>query len=560
MKRDIERLRDDRYDLLVIGGGIYGAAAARAAALRNMKVALIERGDFGQATSANSLKVIHGGLRYLQHLDLKRMREAIRARRRLLQLAPHLVHPQSFVIPTYGHGLHGREAMAAALALNDLISWDRNRSVQLAKHIPAGRILTRKEGRCIMPGISEVKLTGAAQWYDCVVRNTERLTLSFILAAAELGARVANYVRAENYIVHRDTVTAIKATDCLTKDTFEIRARLIVDATGPWADSLATSLPGGGHPPAHTAWAKAVNLVIKHRLFGNHAVGIASRRQHTDPDAVMNKGDRYYFFIPWREGTLVGTSYKPYTGPPEDCKVERRDVTALVEEVNRIYPPAQLTSQDVSFWHTGLLPCAPEDGTTSSYVNLLKHEQILDYATVAGLEGLIAVRGVKYTTASTVADKVASLALAKLGRPVLSRLPDPPLPGGEEAVTGSLNLSAPDDPSSTHARILTHLKRQYGARHDVILNYARNDPRHMEPVSPELETIVAEVLHAVREEMAQTLRDVVLRRTELGTLAYPGDRAIKRCARIMARELGWDKQKTTNEIDEVKRMYDLPAE
>jgi glycerol-3-phosphate dehydrogenase len=559
VKRDIERLCDDTYDLLIIGGGIYGAAIARAAALQNLKVALIERGDFGQATSANSLKVVHGGLRYLQHLDVKRMRESIRARRRLLQLAPHLVHPQSFVIPTYRHGLHGKELMAVALALNDLVSWDRNRSVHPAKRIPSSRTLSRQECLHIMPGVNQMGLTGAAQWYDCVVCNTERLTLSFILSAAERGARVTNYVQAKDYIVKQDTVSGINATDCLTGNALAIRSRLTVDATGPWTDTLTGTLPKRYHATTSTAWVKAINLVVTRRLFQDHAVGIPGSEQYADPDAAINKGDRYHFFVPWHQGTLIGTSYWPYQGSPEACVLEAQDLDDLIEEVNQIYPCARLTRDDVSFFHAGLLPAASSVTTAGPRVQLIKHEQITDYAEKTRLNGLVGVGGVKYTTAVEVADKVTRLVLKKLGRRAIIQSPEPPLVGGEEVMTDVWDVPSAGRASDLKARTFGHLKRLYGTRYEMILAYARRHPTWIERISPEHDTIIAEVVHAVREEMARKLSDIVLRRTELGTLGYPGDSAINRCAEIMARELRWNRQRIKDETDEVRQLYDLPA-
>jgi glycerol-3-phosphate dehydrogenase len=162
MKRTLERLANESFDLLVVGGGIHGAAALREATSRGYKTALIEQGDFGQATSANSLKIIHGGLRYLQQGDFKRMRQSIRARRMFLQSAPHLVHPQPFLLPLYGHGLRGREFMAAGLFLNDWMSWDRNRSLTPENSIPSGEILSARECLNLFPELEKKGLTGGA--------------------------------------------------------------------------------------------------------------------------------------------------------------------------------------------------------------------------------------------------------------------------------------------------------------------------------------------------------------------------------------------------------------
>src|SRR5919206_1378584 len=173
--RDLGALAGRVFDLAVVGGGIYGICAMRGAARRGLAACLVERDDFVAATSSNSLKILHGGLRYLQHGDLPRMRESIRERRLMLRFAPHLVRPLPFVLPTYGYGLRGKLILRAALALNDLIGSDRSAGVLPARQIPPGRVIGRDELRTLVPGLEDSGLSGAAIWYDCLVANTERL-------------------------------------------------------------------------------------------------------------------------------------------------------------------------------------------------------------------------------------------------------------------------------------------------------------------------------------------------------------------------------------------------
>jgi len=194
MRRGIDRLASEEFDLLIVGAGIYGACAAWDASLRGLRVALIDRGDFGGATSQHSQKTIHGGLRYLQQADLKRMRESIRERRTLMRIAPQFVSPFPCVMPTYGHLTRGREALAVAMLANDLVGLDRNRIDDPAKRIPRGRTVSRRRVLELLPGIPTKGLTGGAVWHDCQAHNTERLLLSFVLGACEKGAAAATYV------------------------------------------------------------------------------------------------------------------------------------------------------------------------------------------------------------------------------------------------------------------------------------------------------------------------------------------------------------------------------
>ena len=216
MKRDIEKLSETEYDVVIIGAGIYGACAAWEAASRGLKAALIDKGDFGSATSANSLKIIHGSLRYLQDLDFKRMRESSNERRVLMKIAPHLVHPMPVVMPTYGHGAKGKEIMKLALLVNDIITFDKNKGNSPEKHIPRGKIISKNECIEILPDIDKKGLTGAALWYDAQMHNSERLTLAFVQSAANAGADVANYVEADRFVMDGNKVTGVKAIDNLT--------------------------------------------------------------------------------------------------------------------------------------------------------------------------------------------------------------------------------------------------------------------------------------------------------------------------------------------------------
>ena len=215
----------------------------------------------------------------------------------------------------------------------------------------------------------------------------------------------------------------------------------------------------------------------------------------------------------------------------------------------QVKPPSR------SFWLRMSQYCLRTYALLSS--NETGAQQVVDYAMHGGPEGIVAVLGVKYTTAASVADEVADLAMTKLGRVAEKEIPDPPLPGGERTGEADPTGQAQGIGATSRAIALDHLKEQYGSRHTVILEYARENTQHLESVSSNTTTTVAEVLHAVREEMARTLSDVVLRRTELGTLAYPGDRAIERCADIMSHELGWDKKKKMDQIDDVMQAYEL---
>jgi glycerol-3-phosphate dehydrogenase len=387
VKRDLGTLANREHDLLIVGGGIHGAAAAWDAADRGLSVALVEADDFGSRTSWNSLKTIHGGLRYLQTLDVRRMRESIRERQALLRIAPEIVRPLPFVVPTYGHGVKGREALALALRLNDLVSADRNQDLAPEQQIPPGRMLSRAEVLDLFPGLPDAGLNGAARWTDAQVESSERLTVGFVRAAADAGAAVANHLAVEGFLRSDSRVTGARCRDRVGGASVDINARLVLNAAGPGMDGVL-GLAGIARPP--TPLLRAVNLVFGRNFVGSCALGVSA-------------GGRFLFLVPWRGRSMVGTAYWPA------ASADRDDVPEFLDEARRAYPWASLGAGDVTLVHRGLVPGHGGAGGLATRHRLIDHERD------DGAPGLISVQGVKYTTARGVAQEAVDLALARLG-------------------------------------------------------------------------------------------------------------------------------------------------
>jgi len=556
MKRDLAQLRGKQFDVLIIGGGIYGVCAAWDAALRGLSVALIEKNDFGSATSSNSLKIIHGGLRYLQQADFKRMRESIAERTILMRIAPHLVHPLPCIIPTYGHALKGREVMAAALFINDLVGFDRNRLTDPQKRLPNGKVISKEKCKEIIPGINEENLSGGAIWYDCQVYNSERMLISILRSAVNSGAVTANYTEMVGFITEHGRVTGVKAKDNLTGDILEISAKLVINNGGPWLNDVLAHLNGKLTRPKIKLSA-AMNLVIKRKLFEKYAVGIWSKSDFRDGDALLSKGSRLFFITPWREYSLIGTTHVHYDGEPGQFKIKESDIQTFLDEVNAAYPPADLRREDVAFFYGGMLP-ADEDQKAGEDVRLLKNYQIIDHAKDSGVEGLISVVGVKFTTARDVAVKTVDCAIEKLGKsPVKSLTCTTLIFGGDIGnFENFIDAEKSKAPHRLSENSIEHLVLNYGSEYPEILKYGEENQEFIRPISPDSETLQAEVIYAVREEMAIKLADVVRRRTELGTAGCPEDAVLRVCADLVGHELGWDEQKRQAEIEETKQIYD----
>ncbi|HMP76954.1 MAG TPA: FAD-dependent oxidoreductase [Kiritimatiellia bacterium] len=488
----LRALADEGFDLLIVGAGIHGACAAWAATRLGLRVALIDRDDYGAATSANSLKVIHGGLRYLQHGNLKRMRESIRARRRFLALAPHHVSPQAFAIPVQGRGVRSRPALRIALALNDAISADRNRGLPPEQRLPVGRLLSKSEAAALWPLLPESAYDGAAVWHDALAHNTERLTLSFVLAARGGGAVAANYLEASRLIVEDEAVAGVEVRDVLDGAVFPIRARRVLNAAGPWWQQW-TGRPNGSRPLVG-AW----NIIVKRNWFGACGVGLESTQEHRDVEALVQRGKRNLFFVPWRGGTMIGTVYEPFAGDPADYKPTRESVAAFLREINAVLPGANLTMDDITLMHVGVQPASTAGGSPEPD----KHSEIVR----GPARGCFSIKGVKYTTGLTVGEQAALDIARDLGRSAV--------------FTGADALPADACPAPNAAS-----------------------------VSP------AEIHHVVVAEDAQRLVDFVLRRTGIGTFERPENAVCEEIATRMAVPLGWTPARQAAELDHLAAHY-----
>jgi glycerol-3-phosphate dehydrogenase len=559
MKRNLAQLSAHVYDVLIIGGGIYGVCIARDAALRGLSVALLEKGDFGHATSSNSLRIIHGGLRYLQHGDIRRMRQSIYERTVLMRIAPHLVHPLPFLIPTYGHAMRGKGALSLGLLINDLIGFDRNRRQDPQNYIPRGRVISKEECIRLFPGVERKDLTGGAICYDGQVTYAERLILALAQSAARAGADMANYVQVTGLLEEKDRVAGVTSMDALTGDKLDVRASMAINATGPWLDQMLSTLDGR-HPKRKLMLSKAFNLLISRQLIPHYAVGVYSKGRFHDPDAILSKGSRLYFIAPWRGRSLIGTAHLPYGADLDNFNLTEVEVQTFLNEINAAYPAADLKRQDICFVYGGLLPAA---GYGTGEVQLTKRPQIHDHRAEGGLDGLISIVGVKFTEARRVAEKAVDLVFRKLGRtPPKSTTAITPVHGGQiEQLNAFVEDATQRQPQGLSAEATRYLIARYGSEYLRVLKYLDKDLASAHPVTaisfddPFESLVKAEVLHGVREEMAQKLSDVIFRRTTVGIAGDPGEACLRSCAAIMAQELGWDPKRTQREVEEVRAVF-----
>jgi len=537
--RDLDRLTARPFDVLVVGGGIYGLTIAYDAAQRGLSVALIDRDDFGSGASFNHLRTIHGGLRYLQSLDLRRSRESMRERRTIARIAPHLVQPLPFALPLYRSLTRGKLAMRAGFLLDRLVAAGRNSGVPPALRLPAGRVVSRPTAIDRFPGLRRQGLTGAAVFYDYVTTESDRLTFSYALAAAEHGAALVNHAEAIEPILEGRRVGGVRVRDTIGGRLLDVGARVVVNASGGAVDVLLEPVGLSSGVPM----LKAMNLVTR-REAGDEALGGRAR------------SGRNLFLVPWRRRALFGTWESSRACAAGDSGLDRADVDAFIGELNEAFPALDLTIADVTLVHHGVVPAVVRDGR----VGLEGHEQVRDHA-AEGIEGIVTVAGAKYTTARAAAERVTDLLLAKLQRPAVPcKTASVALPGGAlRDVMLAVAEARREHDAGLPSDTIPHLIGAYGSRYRDVLDLASGRDEWRARVAADSPVIGAELVWAVRKEMAVTLADAVIRRTPLGALGCPDEAGLARAAAIVGDESRWPEDRRQQEIAAVRRTLAVPG-
>ncbi len=557
MRRDPRALVGPEFDLLLIGGGIFGACAAWDAAQRGLSVALIEMGDFAHATSSNHFRVIHGGVRYLQHGDLIRVRESSRERAALLRIAPHLVAPLPILVPTYGHGRRGKALLRAGFAAYDLLTLDKNLGlVDPERRLPSSGAVSRERALGWFPELPQDGLTGGVVFCDGQIHNPARLTLAFVRSAVDTGAtQAANYVAARRFLRDGSRIVGVEAEDVLGGERFPIRSRVVLNATGPWVANL---LLEGLHldlGPRTPTFSRDLALLTRRRL--HRTVGLACPTGSSDADAVFDRGARHLFLLPWQGLTLVGVWHKVYPGPPEHIRVEADELLSFIEEANAAYPGLGIQPDDICDVLTGLVLFGDREQESTAH-QFGKRSLLIDHEEEHGVSGLISLVGVRATVARRMAEEAINLVLRKLRRPGKKcRTQQIPIHGGDIAKFGDLLSSVQADaPELTRPEVRKALAHNHGSEYCQVLAKGRSDPELSGTVGRST-VLKAEIAYAACEEMAVTLEDVVVRRTDLATGRRPANEELLLCAQIMGRQLGWSHDTVRAEVAAVRKVIEV---
>ena len=527
MTRDPGPLSQTRFDLLVIGGGIHGLFAAREAALRGLRVALVEAGDFGGGLSFNHQRTVHGGLRALQSGQIVKTRQQIAERRRWALMAPGGIHPLPFVVGTYRGGARTKLRIAVGLRVYDAIGFDRNKGLPASLHLPPSAVIGPAEVAARLPGINREGLTGAGIWFDYQVANPDRLNWLVARAAIEAGATLANYAEAIAPVRQGRRIAGAIVRDLLAGTEIAVSARMTLVAAGSGLGAVLSAYGLDDEVPPVLA---AANVLLR----------------QTPPSCALaapGRSGRMLTMVPWAGRTLVGTFQSPTALNPGAAFP--LDVSAMLADANAAFPTLDATPDDVRLVHRGWTPAVVTRGSA----DLLAEPRIIRHDR-HGVQGILSLVGVKFTTARLAAKAALREVSAGLGVSFDDRLHTAlPLPDAapirvEDAFRG---LEAPPQD------VAAHLADWYGPEARQVWSLAL--VRGLAARLDDSVVIAAEIAWAIEQARAFRLADVVLRRTRLGGAGHPGNAALARAAEIMARALGWSDSDRHREIDAVLDRY-----
>ena len=538
MKRMVPSdLDTHRFDLAIIGGGINGAAIARDAVLRGMSVILLEKDDFASGTTSWATRLIHGGLRYLEHFEFGLVNESLVERGRLLQNAPHLVDPLPLVLPVFRGSTHSSLKLRAGMRLYDLFS----RGDPLPKHA----WFSRKETGARWPELTMEGLLGSFRYFDAQATFPERLVVEQIASAMSFGAVTLNYARVTAIETSGSVVTGVTFVDELTGQSHRVQARTVVNVAGPWVDQVLASL----------------DPEPKREIGGTKGSHIFLETTGTEPaDAIYAEAEsdgRPFFIVPWNGLTMIGTTDLPFAGDLDDVVATNDEIDYLLQETKRLLPALDTSRDRVVFTYSGVRPLPAVDAASPGGVT--RRHFLIDHS--PSRQGLFSVIGGKLTTHRSLAEEVVDEIANEFGnrKPCLTRdLPFPYSPGSgleslREELMSSFGLSG------LQAKRLTSI---YGTRARDIADLGALDPTLGIPLTDGSLATGAEIVWAFEHEMAIGLTDAIVRRTMAAWTPDLGRAVARGAAGIGQSHLGWSNDHATDELAEFEsyiERFEAPA-
>jgi glycerol-3-phosphate dehydrogenase len=516
---DLERVGQQTFDLVVIGGGVVGAGTALDAASRGLSVALIEQRDWASGTSSRSSKLIHGGLRYLEKLDFRLVREALSEQTLMLErLCPHLVRPVPFLFPL-SRRLWERFYIGAGTFLYDSLSGKRS--------LPRHRHLTKRGVLARFPGLRSDRIIGGIQYWDAQVDDA-RHTLALVRSARVYGAVTLSSVRADNFRMSGARVSGVTARCLETGRTLAIDARQVVNATGVWTDSVQKH---AGRGRVHVRASKGVHLVVPRD------------RIHGDAGLILRTEKSVLFVIPWENHWIIGTTDTDWNLDLAHPAASRRDIDYLLNHVNAVLAQP-LRHEDIEGVYAGLRPLLQGESDATSQLSR-------EHAVSQSVSGLITVAGGKYTTYRVMAKDVVDVAARGLEQRVPESCTESiPLVGAAGYRAHWNRREAIAVETGLHVNVIEHLLNRYGARTHELLELIRESPELGRPLEGAPTYLAAEIHYATSHEGALHLDDVLTRRTRISIETFDrGVIAARPTAELMANILGWDDATRAGEVE-----------
>ena len=531
---DLRRLRDEHFDVLVIGGGVTGAGAALDAASRGLSVALVEARDWASGTSSRSSKLIHGGLRYLEQLELHLVHEALTERGLLsTRIAPHLVRPVPILVPLpasappariwhrsyYGLGVAAYDAFAGVFGTG--------------RGMPLHRHLSRDGARHLFPSLRADRIAGAIRYYDGQVDDA-RLVVNLARTAASLGAAMVTSARVTGFMREAREVIGVRVRDLEAPDQpeFEVRARTVVAATGVWSDDMSQMLSDVGvRPGLRVRASKGVHLVVPRSAITGDA-GLILRT----PTSVL-------FVIPWGGHWIIGTTDTDWHLDRAHPAASARDISYLLDQVNTVLD-RPLTTDDIEGVYAGLRPLLSGEADSTSKLSR-------EHAVIEPMLGLLLVAGGKYTTYRVMAADVIDRAVRRLGGIApASRTDQLPLLGADGYAAAWRDRQDTARRHGVTAGVVEHLLERYGTLTVHLLAMIAADPELATPLTGAPEYLAAEVAYGALAEGALHMDDVLTRRTRISIeTPHRGTESVRHAAAVMGQALGWDKAVREREIE-----------
>jgi glycerol-3-phosphate dehydrogenase len=527
-----DRLTDAEFEVVVVGGGMAGAGIARELALRGLSVALVEKGDFASGTTSRSSKLVHGGLRYLELFDVALVRESLRERATIRRLAPHLVRPLPFLVPIHRDSSRGRIKVRIGMKVYQWLTPARGGERY--------RVLSASDALGFEPTLRAEGLRGAGYYIDDLLVYPERLCLENVLSACRHGGRAFSYAEVEDVIRGPGGVVAgVRVRDLLTGQVATLRARLLVNATGPWVDQLREQAGVLERGPRIVRRTKGIHCLLP-RLT-------TRALYHSTVD------DRMVFVIPWREFSLVGTTDTDFDGDLDRVHATRAEVDYLLDEVRRVLPDPRVSPDHVAYTYAGVRPLSFEEGRRAS--NVSREHKVVDE------EGgrFLSITGTKLTCFRSLAEEVGDRVVKTLGRGGSSRTARLSLDGADEDVATVeahtwLDVSKEAATTGLSPATLETLVGIYGRAYPSVVTLAGKVPDGAERLCPQNADIVAQLHQAVQDEMTVSLQDFLLRRTGIGTSSCQGLDCAEPIGRRMRDLLGWSSRRLDAEL-EAYRTY-----